>query len=314
MILTTAQLLTLRFVPGLGRASTADFLRHLAQQEGGAPTSAAELWELLRAFAATTRGRLKALSFPAPAKAEDEARRVLDAQHRLGIRVLGRFDDDFPRALHGAESAFLSGAPTLLFLKGNMELLQRPGVAVIGSRACTKRAEETGERLADALACQGIVVISGLAEGCDACAHRGALKTGGNTVAVLAHGLDTVYPARNTPLAKAILARGGLLVSEHAAGEKPTRYRFIERDHLQAGLSLATVVIQSAVNGGSMHAANASLRAGRPLFAMVYDDVEMTNREIVQGNVALLARGARGLRADGDTGEMLSLLRSALAA
>ena len=312
MILTTAQLLTLRFVPGLGRASTAGFLQYLARLEGGAPASAAELWELLRVFAATARGRL--LSLPAAAETEGKAGRVLEIQDRLGIRVLGCFDDDFPPALHGAERAFLSGAPTLLFLRGNAELLQQPGVAVIGSRACTKSAAEAGERLAETLAGRGIVVISGLAEGCDACAHRGALKTGGNTVAVLAHGLDTVYPARNTPLAKAILARGGLLVSEHAAGEKPTRYRFIERDHLQAGLSLATVVIQSAVNGGSMHAANASLRAGRPLFAMVYDDVEMTNREIVQGNVALLARGARGLRADGDAGEMLSLLRSALAA
>ena len=312
MILTTAQLLTLRLVPGLGRASTAGFLQYLARLEGGAPASAAELWELLRVFAATARGRL--LSLPAAAETEGKAGRVLEIQDRLGIRVLGCFDDDFPPALHGAERAFLSGAPTLLFLRGNAELLQRPGVAVIGSRACTKSAAEAGERLAETLAGRGIVVISGLAEGCDTCAHEGALKAGGSTVAVLAHGLDTVHPTRNAPLAKAIVEQGGLLVSEYAAGERPTRYRFIERDHLQAGLSLATVVIQSAVNGGSMHAANAALRAGRPLFAVMYDDEETARHENFQGNLALLARGARGLRADGEAGEISSLLRPAPAA
>ena len=123
-----------------------------------------------------------------------------------------------------------------------------------------------------------------MAEGCDTIAHRGALNAGGKTIAFLGHGLDSVYPPSNKDLAEEILLNGGLLLSEYDVGTPVTKYNLVARDRLQSGLALATLVIQTSVNGGTMHAARVCLNSGKPLFVVKYSDKETDSAEQTQGN------------------------------
>ena len=140
----------------------------------------------------------------------------------------------------------------------------------------------------------GYNIVSGLALGCDSAGHRGALKyQDGKTTAFLAHGLDTVYPPENERLAEEIVERGGLLMSEYPVGDTVNRYFLVARDRLQAALSAATIVIQTGLHGGTNHAANTTLISGKPLFCVKYGNESLMHSEKVEGNIALVSKGAQ---------------------
>lgn len=172
--------------------------------------------------------------------------------------------------------------PLVLFCKGRTELLATPALAVVGSRSPTPQGRENAFAFAAALSTAGLTVVSGLALGIDAAAHRGGLSGPGSSVAVVATGLDLIYPSRNRELAHQ-LAENGLLLSEFALGTRAVAYNFPRRNRVISGLSLGCLVVEAAVDSGSLITARLAAEQGREVFA-------------VPGSIhSPLARGYHGL-------------------
>jgi DNA processing protein len=201
-------------------------------------------------------------------------------------------------------------APAVLYYKGEVAAAGQLGVAVVGTREPTDFGYKSAERIASRCCERGFTVVSGLAVGCDTSAHEGALAVGGKTIAVLAHGLDTVYPGVNRKLAERILEGGGLLVSEYPIGTEIRSNQFVERDRLQAGLSRAVVVIETDIEGGTMHTVDFAVSQGRMLGALAHPDRWLQERK-TQGNQELIRTGKANPLSDNETLiEFLDSLRS----
>ena len=171
-------------------------------------------------------------------------------------------DADYPPAL-----LEVGDPPLLLYLKGRPELLRQPAVAIVGSRSATAQGLANAEAFAHALSDAGITVVSGLALGIDAAAHRGGLAGAGSSVAVVGTGLDIVYPARNRELAHR-LAQEGALLSEFALGTPAVAANFPRRNRLISGLSLGVLVVEAAMQSGSLITARLAGEQGREVFAI----------------------------------------------
>lgn len=157
-------------------------------------------------------------------------------------------------------------APTVLHVRGAVATLRAPvRLAIVGARAAPPWACAWAFAQGEIAARAGVVVVSGLALGIDAAAHRGALAGGGVTVAVLAHGLHMVFPAVHSALAAEIVATGGALVTEYAPGTPPLPRQFVLRDRIQAMLSDRVLLVYSEVDGGAMHTAKFARKAGIPV-------------------------------------------------
>jgi DNA processing protein len=168
-------------------------------------------------------------------------------------------------------------------------------LAVVGARRCTEYGERTARRIAREAAALGIVVVSGLARGVDAAAHRGALETG-RTAAVLAGGLDRVYPGEHRSLADRVVEQGGFLLSEQPPGSRPLPWLFPFRNRIITGLCLATVVVEASQRSGSLASARHALDQGRDVFA-VPGPIDSPSSE---GSNGLLAQGAAPFCRTGD--------------
>lgn len=161
----------------------------------------------------------------------------------------------------------ISGAPPLLFAKGQLELINYSQLAIVGSRNPTSTGKQTAKAFAAFLAKKGLIITSGMALGIDAMAHEGALSVPGKTIAVLGTGIDIVYPKSNQHLAAAI-AEQGLLISEFSLGMKALAQHFPRRNRIISGLSLGIVVIEAAIKSGSLITARYALEQGRDVFAL----------------------------------------------
>ena len=179
-----------------------------------------------------------------------------------GHQLLAWGDDDYPAMLRE-----IAGPPLVLYVNGDVSLLQLPALAVIGSRNPTQGGARNARDFARHLAAQGFMIVSGMAQGIDAEAHRGALDAGGRTVAFLGTGIDRVYPAINRDLAHEIAARGAL-VTEYPLGAAPERWHFPERNRLISGLTLGTLVVEAARRSGSLITARLAGEQGREIFAL----------------------------------------------
>lgn len=234
--------------------------------------------------------------------AHSVARRILRMCGEHSVGVLSCFDETFPDILKSCVDENGKDDPALLlYYRGSLDALKKPGLAIIGTREPTPNGVKAGEYFAGELAKENFNIVSGLAVGCDSAAHRGALKSGGTTTAFLANGLDwdSMYPKENLDLVKEIVENGGLLLSEYPVGQSCNRYALVARDRLQAALSYATIVVQTGEQGGTMHAVGATRMSGKPLYAVEYKDVEDNTHEKVQGNVSLIREGkAKALRSD----------------
>lgn len=181
----------------------------------------------------------------------------------------------------------IAHAPTALFCHGDPALLARPQLAIVGARAATAGGRELARDFAAELTRRGLLVTSGLALGIDGAAHRGALDAGGATLAVCGTGLDRVYPPRHRELAHEIAARG-LLVSEFPAGTPPLADHFPRRNRILAGLSQGVLVVEAALQSGSLITARLAAEQGREVFAIPGPVLAPTSR----GTHRLLRQGA----------------------
>lgn len=239
-------------------------------------------------------------------KAGFDASAELERLRALGFRFLARSDAAFPpflRAIHDP--------PAGLFVRGDgdVALLARPAVAIVGARACSAYGRQVGRALGRDLASAGLVVVSGLARGVDAEAHRGALEAGGVTVAVLGCGIDRDYPAAHRELARQV-AELGLIVSEYAPGVEPAPWRFPARNRIVAGLCAAAVVVEARERSGALITADFALEEGREVFAV---PGEITSA-LSAGANALLRLGATPLTCAQDVLESYGLEAAATAA
>ena len=182
----------------------------------------------------------------------------------------------------------ISQAPPLLFVKGDVACLGFKQIAMVGSRKPTAYGLSIGYELATQLASFGIVITSGLALGIDSQCQRGALRVGGKSIAVLAVGLDAVYPKQHVALAEELLSAGGALVSEFSIGTKPQPQNFPRRNRLISGLSEGVVVVEAALKSGSLITARLAADQGREVFAVPGSVRQVT----FQGCHALIKEGA----------------------
>lgn len=161
----------------------------------------------------------------------------------------------------------LADAPDELHILGNRDVLYLPALAIVGSRNPTRGGADTAYRFAQHLANAGFCIVSGLAQGIDAAAHRGALDADGHTIAVLGHGLDSVYPQSNAELAARVQVNGAL-ISEYPPGTPPRRAHFPQRNRLISGLTVGTLVVEAAKRSGSLITARLAGEQGREVFAI----------------------------------------------
>ncbi len=247
--------LRLTLIPGIGAETQRQLLKALEDPEAifSAPSAA-----LRGILGAGLMERLRSHD----CRAEVEA--ALNWAALAGNHILTLADAAYPQALLTA-----ADPPVLLYAKGDIGLLNRPGFAIVGSRNATKQGEVNAEAFAATLCAAGFVIVSGLAAGIDAAAHRGALAaTGvGATVAVIGTGIDRIYPARNEALAREIVAHGAI-ISEFPLGTPPLPANFPRRNRLIAGLGQGCLVVEAARQSGSLITARLAAEAGREVFAI----------------------------------------------
>lgn len=241
------------------------------------------------------------------------AKKVVDESERLGIGYVALYDEDYPELLRNTinEEGKLE-PPLLIWYRGDLSITKMPGLAVIGTREPTSEGIAGGQYLASEFAKIGFNIISGLAIGCDTCGHKGALKVGGKTTAILANGLDhnSIYPPDNQDLAEEIVEKGGLLLSEYRIGSPVSRFTLVARDRLQSGLAKATLVIQTGENGGTMHAATATLQARKPLYTVLFKDDATNKQEKCLGNALLVKKGAKYIKGSDNIAEISDSIKN----
>jgi DNA processing protein len=245
--------LQLTLTPGLGAAS----VRAMLQQFGLPQSILARKRGELSAYAGAEA--LAALDSP---QVQDAVQRALQWAGVAGHHLVTLADEAYPRLL-----LEIADPPPLLYAAGSLELLQRPALAVVGSRNATAQGERNAESFAQALSDAGFTIVSGLALGIDAAAHRGGLAGRSSTIAVLGTGIDVVYPRRNAQLAEDIAARG-LLLSEFPLGTAPAAPNFPRRNRLISGLAQGCLVVEAALASGSLITARAAAEQGREVFAL----------------------------------------------
>lgn len=281
----TGKLLALSFLSGVGSAT----LRKASQVFGFETKSVEEL--------ASEVPQLKsALNGGAWSQALIKAEEQLEQADKLGCSILSALDEGYPKLLSATKDD-----PFLLWVRGTLSSTPDKSVAIIGTREPTKHGRLIAERITRYFVEKKWSVVSGLALGCDAIAHQETVKAGGHTVAVLAHGLQTIAPTKHRQLAEDILASGGALVSQYPIGQAVIPQQFVQRDKTQAGMAQGVVMIQSDLKGGSLHASRASVEYGRWLAVPYPTDQDRANGEPkIQANLLL---------SDGSDVDVSNLLR-----
>ncbi|MBN2025258.1 MAG: DNA-processing protein DprA [Actinobacteria bacterium] len=235
-------------------------LPRLLQLAGGAR----ELWEILKSGgdrATAMVGADRAVSW-ADACRRIEPARVLEGLDERGINIVARGDNRVYNRL-----AAIYDPPALLFMRGSEPPDDAPFVAVVGARRATGYGRWAAEAIGEELARRGAVVVSGAAYGVDGCAHRGCLKAGGFTVAVMGCGIDRVYPPGHAGLLREI-ASTGCILSEYPPGEPPLAWHFPQRNRIIAGISHAVVVVEASEKSGALITADIALEEGREVMAV----------------------------------------------
>lgn len=218
----------------------------------------------------------------------DDAKREAEYAERSGIKVLDIHDEDYPSRLRLCEDA-----PLVLYYYGQANFNRRRVINIIGTRRCSNYGRELCEHFVSELKrlCPDVLIVSGLAYGIDVCAHKAALDHGMDTVGVLAHGLDTIYPAVHRDIAVQMVRKGGGLLTEYMHGTTPEKMNFVRRNRIVAGISDACIVVESGAKGGSLITADMSKSYDREVFAFpgrVFDMSSAGCNQLIASNCAAL--------------------------
>jgi len=216
-----------------------------------------------------------------------KADKILEITNNSKIKVVNYLEEQFPKQLKT-----IPNSPIQLFIKGNIDSLNNfeKSIAVIGTRNPTEISKKIVFEIAEKFSNKDYVIVSGLAKGCDTAAHEGCIKNNGSTVAVLAHGLHDIFPKSNLGLSEKIIISGGCLVSEYFHGKEPEDYFFIERDRIQSGLSSSIVLVESEIDGGSMHTINFAKAQNRNIYAMrpvSNSNSFLGNKKVIDDKIAI---------------------------
>src|SRR5437868_11792368 len=248
--------IALNMTPGVGPRVTARLLEHFGSAEAIFDAPRREL-ALLRLTPETIESIAKR---DLHARAEEE----IGKARKLGGDILVLDDGVYPALLRETYDP-----PVVLYVKGAWdECLERPCIAIVGSRRCTTYGQNAALMMSRELAQRGVTIVSGLARGIDAAAHRGALEAGGRTVAVMGTGLDRVYPRDHKKLADEILKQNGALVTQFPLGTPPVSENFPYRNRVISGLSLGVLIVEAAENSGSLITARLAMEQNREVFAV----------------------------------------------
>lgn len=270
--------IALNMTPGVGPRVTARLLEHFGSAE---------------AIFDATRRDLALLRLP-PETIESIASRELHARAEAEIERVRKLGGDILVLDDGVYPALLRETydpPVVLYVKGAWdECLERPCIAIVGSRRCSTYGQNAALMMSRELAQRGVTIVSGLARGIDAAAHRGALEAGGRTVAVMGTGLDQVYPRDHKKLAGEILNRGGALVTQFPLSTPPVSENFPYRNRVISGLSLGVLVIEAAENSGSLITARLAMEQNREVFAVPGN---ITSRNSFGTNYLIKGAGAK---------------------
>jgi DNA processing protein len=270
--------IALNMTPGVGPRAAARLLERFGSAEG--------VYAALRAELERLRLKPEAVESIVLRDRHEAAATELERVREIGADVLVLDDGTYPQLLRE-----ISDPPITLYVKGDWSAcFDSPCVAVVGSRRCSTYGQNVATMLARDLASRGVCVVSGLARGIDAAAHRGALEAGGRTVAVLGTGVDEVYPRDHKKLADEILARGGALVSQFPLGTPPIPENFPYRNRIISGLSLGVVLIEAAENSGSLITARLAMEQNREVFAVPGN---VTSRNSFGTNYLIKGAGAK---------------------
>ncbi len=247
--------LALTFVPNIGPVQAKILLQHC---------EAEEIFHAKKTFLEKIEGigpiRADAIKkFDGFNRAEEEIKFI----EKYKIKPIFLTDEPYPKRLLNCYDS-----PTLLFYKGEADLNAEKIIAIIGTRSHTDYAKQVTEKLVKELAAQNVTIISGLAFGVDAIAHKSAIKNEVPTVGVLAHGLNQIYPAEHAGLAKDMIKHSGGLLTEFGSHSKPDKHNFPTRNRIVAGMSDATIVIETGIKGGSMITAELANSYNKDVFAV----------------------------------------------
>jgi DNA processing protein len=191
--------------------------------------------------------------------AQEECGKAAEA----GARIISLSDPEYPARLKE-----IYDPPVILFVKGSVEVLAQPGIAMVGTRHPTPYGSGMAERLSTDLAARGLVIISGLARGIDTASHRGAVAAKGKTIAVLGTGIDVMYPKENTRLTEQIVALGGALITEFPVGTFPAPQNFPIRNRIISGMSAGVLVVEAAEYSGTRITSRLALEQNRDVYAV----------------------------------------------
>lgn len=269
--------IALNCTPGIGPVKIERLLKHFGDLEAAWQATPLQLAQagLDRRSLTSLQHNREQLDLPA----------LLAKIEKQNIRVLTWADDDYPERLrHIAQS------PPVLYLRGELHPGDQWAVAVVGTRKPSHYGREVARRIAETLAAAGVTVVSGLARGIDALAHKGALEMGGRTLAVLGSGVDHIYPAEHKGLADKIIAAGAL-VSDYAPGTRPEAGNFPARNRLISALSQATVIVEAGARSGALITAEFAAEQGREVYAV---PGSILSQQSIGPN-RLIADGARPL-------------------
>ncbi|MCI8640787.1 MAG: DNA-protecting protein DprA [Clostridia bacterium] len=172
-------------------------------------------------------------------------------------------DKEYPKILNKIDKP-----PKQLYIKGNIQLLKTPAIAIIGSRKCSEYGEKMAKKFSRELSLYGLTIISGLAKGIDSYAHSEALEVGGNTIAVLPSGFKNIFPKCNQELYEKILNNNGLIISEYQEEEVATSNKFLERNRIVSGLSIGILVVEGGYRSGTSVTAKIAKKDGKKIFCI----------------------------------------------
>jgi DNA processing protein len=247
--------LALALTSGLGPSRIKKLIQHFGTAEHVFRATLTELEAMgMQAVSAQSLATGKSLEL-----ADQECMKAAEA----GARIISLSDPEYPPRLKE-----IYDPPVVLFVKGHVEVLAEPGIAMVGTRHPTPYGSGMAERLSTDLAARGLVIISGLARGIDTASHRGAIAAKGKTVAVLGTGIDVMYPKENTRLTEQIIALGGALITEFPVGTSPAPQNFPIRNRIISGMSAGVLVIEAAEYSGTRITSRLALEQNRDVYAV----------------------------------------------